>query len=470
MRIKQSIGLVLVLFIALAACRPTVSPGNTEARRLVILYTSDEHGWIEPTDGAGGAAELLGLLQEKEGYGKADDILLLSGGDMWTGPAISTWFKGESTVEAMNAMGYHAAAVGNHEFDFGVDVLRQRAAQMAFPLLAANLIERATGQVPDFARPYLILEIGGIKVGLIGLAMVDTPLLTQPAHVAAFEFRPYEPVLREVVPQVKAEGAQVLVVVSHLCPDEMYALVPTAKALGIAVIGGGHCHARVGQVVDGVALIEASSNLEAYARAEIVLDAAGGVTGVEAYTRSNEGGTPDPVVAEIVQRWRAQADAALAQPIGYVENEIAQRSPAMIDMLLNAWLAAYPADVALCNPGSFRQSIPAGEITQETIIGVLPFDNVLVDVELSGRELLENIDCCNPAIAGLTRAEIDPQATYRVLVNDFMYGGGDGYRLKAHDPDAYNTGIDWRQPLIDWLVSLGTSPEKPLDSYLGNGK
>lgn len=467
MRIKRIVGLIFVLLIMLAACRPTASPqADADLRRLVILYTSDEHGWIEATEETGGAAGLLGLWREKEGYGKGENLLLLSGGDMWTGPAISTWFKGEPTVEVMNAMGYHAAAVGNHDFDFGVDVLRERVAQMNFPLLAANLIERATGQVPDFARPYLIQEIGGIKVGLIGLAMVDTPLVTQPAHVAAFEFRPYEPVLREVVPQVKAEGAQVLVVVSHLCPDEMYALASTAKALGIAVIGGGHCHARVGQVVDGVGLIEASSNFEAYARAEIVLDPAGNVASVEAYTRSNKGGAPDPAVAEIIQRWRAQADAALAQPIGYVENEIVQRSPAMIDMLLKAWLQSYPADVAMCNLGSFRQSIPAGEITQETIIGVLPFDNVLIDVELSGRELLENIACCHPALVGIAQTDIDPQATYRVLVNDFMYGGGDGYRLQEYDPDAYDTGIDWRQPLIDWLVSLDTSPDNPLDSYL----
>ncbi|MBN1934029.1 MAG: bifunctional metallophosphatase/5'-nucleotidase [Anaerolineae bacterium] len=468
MRIKRIVGFALVLLIALAACRPTASPPvGAASRRLIILYTSDEHGWIEATEETGGAAGLLGLWREKEGYGSADNILVLSGGDMWTGPAISTWFKGESTVETMNAMGYHAAAVGNHEFDFGLDVLRERVAQMNFPLLAANLIERATGQVPDFARPYLVQEVNGIKVGLIGLATVDTPLVTLPENVAAFEFQAYEPVLREVVPKVKAEGAQVLMVVSHLCPDEMYALAPAAKALGIAAIGGGHCHARIGQVVDGVALIEAGSNLEAYARAEVVVNAAGEVIEVTAYTRANEGGTPAPAVAEIVQNWRARTDEALAQPIGYVENEIAQRSEAMLDMVVDAWLMAYPADVALCNRGSFRQAIPAGEITLETIIGVLPFNNVLVDVELSGRELLENIDCCNPVLGDIAPDEIDPLATYHVLVNDYMYGGGDGYRLKEHDPDAYHTGIDWRQPVIDWLISLGTSPDNPLDQYLG---
>lgn len=435
-------------------------------RRLIVLYTSDEHGWMEATKSSGGAAGLAGIWRDKEGCVPGGDCLILSGGDMWTGPAISTWFKGEPMVEAMNAMGYVGAAVGNHEFDFGLDVLRVRAAQMNFPLLAANLIERDTGQPPDWVRPYQLVEMNDVQVGLIGLALTDTPLVTQPRYVAGLEFQPYEAVLRRVVPQVREAGAQVLVVVSHLCPDEMRALAPAAAELGIAVIGGGHCHARMGQVVNGVALIEASSNLEVYARAEIVLDAAGRVMDVRASTHGNVGGAADETVAGIVQNWRRQADAALSQPIGYVQNEIAQRSPEMLNMLLDSWLAAYPADVALCNRGSFRQSIPAGPITRETIIGMLPFDNVLVEVQLSGKQLIDNMDCCNPAIAGISRAEIDPQATYRVLVNDFMYGGGDGYRLKEYDPDAYHTGIDWRQPLVDWLASLQTTAGQPLDDHL----
>lgn len=462
MRFKRTI--ISILFLFLVACQPAHL--RTPARHLTILYTGDEHGWIEATQETPGAAALLGMWREQEGYGRRDDILLLSGGDMWIGPAISTWFKGEPTVEVMNALGYRAAAVGNHEFDQGVEVLRERAAQMNFPLLAANLVERESGRPPDWVRPYLVLEVNGIKVGLIGLAMVDTPLVTTPAHVADLEFRPYEPTLREVVPHVRAEGATVLVVVSHLCPDEMRALVPLARELGISAVGGGHCHARVGQVVDGVALLSGGTRWEAYARAEITVDAAGKVVSVQASTRSNSGGTPDPTVAEIVQRWRARTDEALARPIGYVEKEIAQRSDKMANMLLRAWLEAYPADVAMCNRGSFRQRIPAGSISIETIIGVLPFDNVLIEVRLSGRELLENITCCDPALAGLAPDEIDPQATYRVLVNDFMYAGGDGYRLKTCDPDAYDTGIDWRQPLIDWLIALNTSPENPLDQYL----
>jgi 2',3'-cyclic-nucleotide 2'-phosphodiesterase (5'-nucleotidase family) len=148
----------------------------------------------------------------------------------------------------------------------------------------------------------------------------------------------------------------------------------------------------------------------------------------------------------------------------------------MINLVTNAWLEAYPAaDVALTNRGGFRQAIPAGEITLETLIGVLPFNNVLIDVELTGAELIRNIECCGPVAGGMTTAgrhtlsdgtPVDPDVTYHVLVNDFMYAGGDGFKFGEQDPDAYNTSIDWRQPVIDWISSLNTSPDDPLDPYL----
>ncbi len=106
---------------------------------------------------------------------------------------------------------------------------------------------------------------------------------------------------------------------------------------------------------------------------------------------------------------------------------------------------------------------------------MLPFNNVLIDVELTGAELIRNIECCEPVAGGMTTAgryalasgtPIDPDATYHVLVNDFMYAGGDGFKFGEQDPDAYNTSIDWRQPGIDWISSLNTSPVDPPDRYL----
>ncbi len=446
-------------------------------RHLTILYTNDEHGWMEATEETGGAAGLMGLWREQEGYTEDGPFLILSGGDMWTGPAISTWFDGESMADVMNAMGYDAAVIGNHEFDFGLNGLAERAAQSEFPFLSANIRNKGTDEVADIAVPYVVEEVDGVNVGLIGLTTVRTPQTTMPDNVAGFDFIPYRDALEEVVPQAKADGAELLVVVGHMCADEMRALAPTAAELGIALISGGHCNERVNTVVDGVALIEAGGHMEAYAKADILFDTATDtVLSIEPSTHKNRGGTPDPDVEAIVDHWRAQADEALSYPIGYVQKEIGRRSDAMFNMVTDAWLNAYPAaDVALTNRGGFRQSIPAGEITPATIVGVLPFNNVLIDVELTGAQLIENIKCCQPVVGGMTTiggyaladgTPIDPDATYHVLVNDFMYAGGDNFEFKEYDPDAYNTGIDWRQPVIDWISSLKTSSDDPLDAYL----
>jgi 2',3'-cyclic-nucleotide 2'-phosphodiesterase (5'-nucleotidase family) len=432
---------------------------------------------MEASDDGGGAVGLMGLWRERWGYTEDGPFLILSGGDVWTGPAISSWYDGQSMAEVMNLMGYDAAAIGNHEFDFGLDVLRERAAQSEFPFLSANIRDRETGVVADIALPYVIREVSGIRIGLIGLTTVSAPQTTNPDHVVGFDFIPYQQALEEIVPQVRADGAQLLVVVGHICPDEMRALVPLAAELGIAVMGGGHCHELVAATVGGIAIIEGGEHMHSYAKVELTFDTATGtVVSMKPSPHLNAGSTAEPEVAALVTEWRAKVDDELLQEIGYVKSGIAHRSEGMFNMVTDAWLAAYPfADVALANRGGFRQGIPAGEITLATIVGVLPFDNVLLDVELTGAQLIENIECCRPVVGGMMTVggyrlsdgiPIDPDRTYHVLVNDFMYLGGDDFRFQEYDPDAYDTFIDWRQPVIDWILSLNTSPESSLDKYL----
>jgi len=167
MRTKNSVFL-LALVLVLSACiqtqTPAPQPGSTVS--ITILYTNDEHGWLLPAEKskttlASGAAEMMGLWKKNDGYPNASTIAL-SGGDIWTGPAISTWFKGEPAAEAMNAMGYRAAAVGNHDFDFGREVLKQRRAASQFPFLSANVTAQ-DGKPVDFADPYALIDVSGIN-------------------------------------------------------------------------------------------------------------------------------------------------------------------------------------------------------------------------------------------------------------------------------------------------------------------
>jgi 5'-nucleotidase len=140
----------------------------------------------------------------------------------------------------------------------------------------------------------------------------------------------------------------------------------------------------------------------------------------------------------------------------------------------------------MTNTGGLRADIDVGDITMGDIVGVLPFDNVIVDCAITGAQLVENLEVRDSAVAGLTytyREEdgervvdtvtiladgtpLDMGATYHVLVNDFMYYGGDGFLFGEQDPDAYNTAIQWRQPVIDWTMAQNTSAANPIDPLI----
>lgn len=181
----------LLLFFSVCEKRSPVQPDPDNSigknRRIVVLYTNDEHGWMEGTGNADGAAELVGRWKQTEGYMPDSPYLILSGGDMWTGPAISTWFKDESMAEVMNKMNYSAAAIGNHEIDFKIEGLKEKIAQSTFPLLSANIREKATGDIPDFVQPYLVKEVNGVSVGIIGLTTTTTPVSTFPDYVKDYD-------------------------------------------------------------------------------------------------------------------------------------------------------------------------------------------------------------------------------------------------------------------------------------------
>ena len=465
-----------------APATDTPEPAGT-ARELTILYTNDEHGWMEGTEPGAGAANLLGLWQTEEGYDPEGNFLLLSGGDLWTGPAISTWFEGESMVEVMNVMGYDAAAVGNHEFDFGLDVLQAHIAASSFPLLSANLRYRADGSTPfDLGvLPYVVQEVNGIQVGLIGLTTTDTPFTTKPDNVSQFEFIPYEDALREVVPQARADGAQLLLVPAHICRDELTRLARDVADLGIHMMGGGHCNELFTDMVGDILLMEGGASLATYARAQISYDpATDEMTVLDASVRFNSNGDAAAEVADVVAHWQALAEDELNVVIGYSEAGVARRSEAMQALIVASWLEAYPAaDIALTNFGGMRADIPPGEITVGTIVGVMPFDNVIVELLLTGDELEEVLAGRqdNTAAGGIyfaggrwllaaTDAPPDPDVLYSVLVNDFMYTGGDGYRFQEFDSEGYDTSIHWRQPVIDWIVRQASDASVPLDAAI----
>jgi len=466
--------------------KPT-SPGKNAIESVVqmtVLYTNDEHGWMLGEEEGRGAANLAGLWQQKFEYKGNKNTLVLSGGDNWTGPAISTWFQGESMVDVMNVMGYDASVIGNHEFDFGLEALQQRLGEANFPYLSANIRYKDNGQIPtDLGiQPYAIVQLDGLKVGLIGLTTTNTESTTDPQNIGDFNFIGYASALREVVPEVVAAGADLILVPGHLCTAEIAEVKAVTEELDIALVGGGHCNELVAGESEGAVTLIGGAHMATYAWAKLTFDTATGeVLDVTYGVEQNQGGTADPEVAEIVAKWQAESDETLNDAIGYLQNDLPRRSQAIEALITESWLAAYPqADIALTNRGGIRDGIPAGDVTLAAIIGVLPFDNVIMEAHLTGAQLEQALAGHRDAtVAGgmhrdgshwvlnETGERLDGDTVYRVLVNSFMYAGGDGYNFFAHyDPNAYNTGIDWRQPLIDWILDQDSGPDQPLDEAI----
>ena len=458
-------------------------------KQILVLYTNDEHGWMTGVDEGLGAANLVGTWQANHDFEEYDAVIRLSGGDMWTGPAISTWFEGASMVEVLNLMEYSAAAVGNHEFDFGLMKLTENGLNSTFPYVSANIRWRESGETPTDLNiwPYVIQEIGGIQVGITGLTTTSTPRTTNPTNVSELEFLNYEDALREVVPQMIADGAEILLVPSHVCLRELQFLVRQVDDLPIALIGGGHCNELYADTVGGTPVVIGGSHLAAYAWADITLTGPReSKSNAMGFDWTNDNAVPDSEIAEVVGGWMAEADKALNKKIGELNQPLPRRGIEQQALITESWLWWFPtADIALTNLGGFRADLAAGDVTQGTIINVFPFNNVVVEVDLTGQEVLRILGrrSSDLAIGGVelsggkwrfksTGEEVDSEATYTVLVNDFMFAGGDGYQeLAEQDPEGYNTAVDWRQPVIDWIsddadsnLSLEERIEKLIES------
>jgi 5'-nucleotidase/UDP-sugar diphosphatase len=252
--------------------------------------------------------------------------------------------------------------------------------------------------------------------------------------------------------------------------------------LKIDLIGAGHCNEKYAKKVGDTIVLGGGSSLSSYAFATFEYDfQARKIVSSSFGTQENEGGTEDPAVAAIVSRWQAKTDSELNQPIGYLANTIPRQSIAMQDLTTGAWLWANPvADIALTNLGGMRDDLPAGKLTKANIVNIMPFNNVLVQLRLNGSQILQVIAAGKTSIAigGIHKEgsdwvlnknglKLNGAGTFTVLVNDFMYAGGDNYSsLVKFDPDGYNTSVDWRQPVIDWIKAQNSTPNYPLDKAI----
>jgi 2',3'-cyclic-nucleotide 2'-phosphodiesterase (5'-nucleotidase family) len=496
-------------------CGPAGNGGHQDAgpaaesdsgpKSLRIFHTSDEHGALLPEIAlvnlkTGGAAELAGQLQAVEGFDPEKD-LLISSGDNWTGHAISTYFEGKSTVEAMNAMNYHASTVGNHEWDFGIDALEARAAEAEFPFVAMNLIDRDTGEAPDFAQPFLMLEKSGIQVAILGVTY--EPLRGLQFVHDRFDILPYPDLVESSALDARAQGAELVLVAAHI-PGHRLALDLSGKVAAVDAIFGGHAHVEAMNEVDGVPIFDSGALFNAYTRLDLLWDEESArwapelaaLVHVESGAASEYGDIdPDPEVKAIVEKWTAEVEMALSTQIGHAQFGFARQSLQMSNWISGASLWAHPdADAVYFNSGSIRANLNAGPVTHADVWGIQPFDNNLVEIEVTGGQLRTLIatlmsacpapQFCSPVTSGVFFEEqtldggsqwvlefddgtvVADDMVVSVIITDYMYEGGTDIDYQALDDTPNHLGVNYRDPTLSFTEMLESDSDAPLEDFI----
>jgi 2',3'-cyclic-nucleotide 2'-phosphodiesterase (5'-nucleotidase family) len=501
---------VCALVLALSACqragvdRTGVLPASSSssapspAPRVTIrlLYTSDEHGWIaqatEKERTRGGAAALLAKWRAEErhcvptaenGCESAFD-LALSGGDNWTGPAISSYFHGEPAARAFHLLGYSASAIGNHELDFGRATFEKNVALEAVPYVAANVSPSKAEGGP--ALPYVLVHRAGVTIGVVGLATRSTPKHGLRNNYEGLTFADEEGALVKAATDARAAGADVVVEIGHVCAVDLQPIVERHPELHLAFAGAGHCHRIDVRRAGETPVAEPGSYLRAYLRASIVVDLSRpkddrwirtDVEVVDLTRPSSQAApyAPDDAESKLVAEWQAKVDEALGEVIGFTNEPLESDSAPLTNFITDSWREFTHADVAILNRSGTRQAIPRGPITRETIVSVMPFDNRLVSVKVTGEQMIRDVTCCRGHVAGVRERggklemangdPIDPARTYSVVTTDYSYFGGSDFPFEKQDPSGV-VGEDWREPVIAWLRAHPTTAQHGLDTMI----
>lgn len=446
----------------------------------------------------GGIANVMGTIARLK-QEAAGPTIILDGGDFWQGTFASNRDEGRAIIASMNAVGYDALTLGNHDFDHGQQVLSARAAEAKFPFLAANLLEESTGKPPAWVKPYIIKEIGGIRFGIIGLANSGTPVISKASNSKGLKFIPEAQAVKELLPEVKSK-ADLVLVLAHQGFDRDQELASSVPGVDVIVSAHTHLEQRQPKVVGSTIIVHAGFKAQYVGLLEIKIDPV--TKKIVEYTRNNEivsavstKATPPKETAEAIGKLVADAREAMNRPIGETQTDLFRQYTAdgrttaeypLGNLVVDAMLAANqagdrPADLAMYNQG-IRADLRAGKITYGKLYEVLPFDNTMAALDLTGeniKAILEIATSCprvNTLVAGISfvydcsksqgsrvsnikvrGAPMDLQKTYRVQTIDYLIGGGDG-----QTPFTLGKNVAYGDPVVD-VVAAFVTKNSPLN-------
>jgi len=477
------------------ASRPPFPAGT---RFLRIIATNDFHGALEPRPDAngvrrGGAAYVAAAIDRARAEcAPRCETLLLDAGDMFQGTPASNLAYGRPVVEYYNRMGYAAAALGNHEFDWGTDSLRARMRQAKYGIFGAN-VRYTDGRDVKWIRNDTIVKRGATRIGIIGVSTVSTPTSTRAGDVVGLRFDDPAPIVDSIGTALRKRGANFVVVIAHAgascgrdgatdCGGE---IIDFARKLTTKVdaIVSGHTHTLVNTEVKGIPVVQARSS----GRAIDVLDLPiGRSTGLPVRHQVRELAAdtiqPVPAIDSIVRRAVARVSSLVDRHVATIPATLPRQGPQypLGNLIADAQRWAGKGDVAIMNNGGIRTELRAGDATYGSLFEIQPFGNTLYALTMTGsqlRGLLEAMLARNSVddhVSGLTikydptrpkgarivsvtmvdNSPLSDTKTYDVIVNDFLATGGEGYNAGGRATVSKPLNIVDLDALIDYLKTL----------------
>ncbi len=479
---------------------------------ITILHTNDIHGHVTEWRGwegdlagktVGGFDRLATAVKQARTRAGEANVLLLDAGDAIGDTMLADLTKGRAVLDLMASLHYDAMALGNHEPDFSAATLRGYIAEAKVPMLAANL--RAENEL--IARPYLIKEVAGVKVGLLALAYPNTPLTTAKKNVERLEWESDSAaVARRFIPQMRGEGAELIILLTHLglgADQKLAAAVP-----GIDVIVGGHSHNRMKHAlrVGSTLIVQAGAHLSDLGVLELrVRD--GKIAGFERRLLPLTGAR-DPEVTKQIEVLRKPFAEQLEESLGEATAPIVraqtlagddprqrdEQSPA--DSLFADILRAQTrSDLALLPGVGYGVAIPTGPITAESLRNLVPHESKVVTMRLTGVQVrailaqaVENAYTSDPLrkVGGMIQVSglhfthdqtkvledsLEPARVYRVATNSMLAAGGHRYGTFLDGKGQEEQGSQF-QMIANWIKTQKTvhTPDDVRISRAAGGK
>jgi 2',3'-cyclic-nucleotide 2'-phosphodiesterase (5'-nucleotidase family) len=378
-----------------------------EVRTLTILHTNDLHARLTPLENRnGGFAYVAAVIRREREH--CTDCLVLFAGDLVQGTPVSTIFHGLPVYEIANLLGFDAATLGNHEFDYGWPQARKFIQTANYPTVTANLVN-SKGELFT-PKPYVILKVNGLRVAVLG-AMTDTlPSLITPKLMEDWHTTPLLETARKYAIELKSQS-DLVILLGHITDGEELALLKNVPEIPVLVTG--HIHRGIDQplVVDGRIMVRAKALGEEVGRLELKVDTEKKAPVEWKWTRITVDSTkiaPAADVAAEVKHWESEVTARVDRPLA-----VSKRSFTKVEMkrlIEQALRDETGADFSWMNLGGVRDLVPEGQLLERNVWNIMPFDNTVVVGTFKGKDL--------PKVVVGDR-QIEPEREYTLAVSDY---------------------------------------------------